>query len=261
MTSTVATPSAADAARQAAVVAALTATLTANVLANSLPLNGQTTGEVSDRFPLLIIPAGYAFAIWGVIYSGLISYAVYQALPRQRDNERLRRIAWPFVVSCAANVAWLLLWHYNRFGLTLGAMLGLLLALITIDLRLGHVRGGPLVERLLVRLPFSIYLGWVSVATILNVAVSLYAAGWEGTPASREAWTAGLLSVGAALAAGMGVGRGDAAFPAVIAWAFSAIAVKQAGTALVGPIAWATAAVAALASIAGLWRSIGGARR
>jgi len=243
MLNTLAQPAAADVTRQAAVIAALSATIGANVLANSLPLNGQTTGDVAARFPLLIIPAGYTFSIWGLIYAGLIGYAVYQALPRQRDNERLRRIAWPFVVSCAANVAWLLLWHYNRFGLTLGAMVGLLLALITIDVRLGQTRG-PWVERLLVRLPFSIYLGWVSVATIINAAVSLYAAGWEGTPASREAWTAGLLSLGAALGATLGVSRGDPAFPAVIAWAFAGVAARQAGAPLVAPVAWAAAAAA-----------------
>ncbi|MCX7792070.1 MAG: tryptophan-rich sensory protein [Chloroflexaceae bacterium] len=250
MTSALTHSAAADVTRQAAVVAALSATISANVLANTLPLNGQTTGEVAARFPLPIIPAGYAFSIWGVIYSGLIGYAVYQALPRQRDNERLRRIAWPFVASCAANVAWLLLWHYNRYGLTLGAMAGLLLALVTIDLRLGRARG-PWVEQLLVRLPFSIYLGWISVATIINVAVTLYDAGWEGTPASREAWTAGLLSLGAALGATMGVARGDPAFPAVIAWAFSGVATKQAGTPLVAPMAWAAAAASlAVAPIA-----------
>lgn len=183
MTSALTHPEAADATRQAAVVAALTATIGANALTNVLRLNGQTIGDVAARFPLPIIPPRYTFGIWGVIYSGLISYAVYQALPRQRDNERLRRIAWPFVASCAANVVWLVLWHYNCFRLNLGAMVGLLLALITIDLRLDQAHG-PWVEQLLVRLPFSIYLGWISVATIINVAVTLYDAGWEGTPAS-----------------------------------------------------------------------------
>jgi tryptophan-rich sensory protein len=250
MTSALAQPAAADVTRQAAVVAALTATIGANALTNALPLNGQTIGDVAARFPLPIIPPRYTFGIWGVIYSGLIGYAVYQALPRQRDNERLRRIAWPFVVSCAANVVWLVLWHYNRFRLNLGAIVGLLLALITIDARLGHARG-PWVERLLVRLPFSIYLGWISVATIINVAVSLYAEGWEGDPASREAWTAGLLSMGAALGATIGVGHGDPAFPAVMAWACSGIATRQAGTPLVAPVAWAaTAASLASASVA-----------
>lgn len=254
MTNALTHSAAADVTRQAAVVAALSATISANALTNILRLNGQTIGDVAARFPLPIIPARHTFGIWGVIYSGLIGYAVYQALPRQRDNERLRRIAWPFVVSCAANVTWLVLWHYNRFRLNLGAIVGLLLALITIDLRLGQARG-PWVEQLLVRLPFSIYLGWISVATIINTAVTLYDAGWEGTPASREAWTAGLLSLGAALGATMGVGRGDPAFPAVIAWAFSGVATKQAGTPLVAPMAWAAAAASLAAAPIALLRA------
>lgn len=245
---------AAGAARQGAVVAALAATIGVNGLANGLPLNGQTTGEISGRFPLLITPPGYVFGIWGVIYSGLIGYAVYQALPAQRDNERLRRIALPFIASCAANAGWIFLWHYNRVGLSVGAMLGLLLALITIDLRLGRVRGGPLAERLLVRLPFSVYLGWISVATIVNVAAALYATGWDGAPLSPEAWTAALLGVGTALGVAQGAGRGDAAYPLVLAWAFAGVASKNADVPLVGPAAWAATAVSLLSAVAALLR-------
>ncbi|MCS6880331.1 MAG: TspO/MBR family protein [Oscillochloridaceae bacterium] len=254
MTNALTHPTAADVTRQAAVVAALTGTIGANALTNIVRLNGQTIGDVATRFPLPIIPARYTFGIWGVIYSGLIGYAVYQALPQQRDNERLRRIAWPFVASCAANVTWLVLWHYNRFQLNFGAIVGLLLALITIDLRLGQARG-PWMERLLVRLPFSIYLGWITVATIINAAVTLYDAGWEGTPASREVWTAGLLSMGAALGATLGIVRRDPAVPAVAAWAFSGIATKQAGASPVAPVAWGAAAASLTGAVIALLRA------
>jgi tryptophan-rich sensory protein len=238
--------------RQASVVAALAATLAVNMLANTLPINGQTTGEVSDRFPLLITPPGYVFGIWGVIYAGLIGYAIYQALPAQRDNPRLRRIALPFIISCAANIAWLLLWHHNQYGLTMGAMVGLLLALITIDLRLGRVRGGALAERLLVRLPFSIYLGWVSVATIVNATVALTAAGADGGGVSPEAWTAGLLGVGAGLGWAQAL-RGDVAYSLVLLWAFAGIAAKNSGVPLVyGAALAAAASAAASAAIAAL---------
>jgi tryptophan-rich sensory protein len=242
----------AGAARQAAVVGALAATLAVNVLANALPLNGQTTGEISDRFRLLITPPGYVFGIWGLIYTGLIGYAIYQALPAQRDDPRLRRVALPFILSCAANVAWLLLWHYNQYGLTLGAMLGLLLALITIDLRLGRVRGGALAERLLVRLPFSIYLGWVSVATIVNATVTLSAAGFGGGAVGPEAWTAGLLGVGAALGWAQ-ARRGDVAYSLVLLWAFAGVAAKNSDLPVVYAAALAAAAsAAASAAAAGL---------
>lgn len=248
-------PQSADLARQGAVLAALAATIGVNALANILPLNGQTTGEISGRFPLLITPPGYVFGIWGVIYTGLIGYAIYQALPARRDDETLRRIAWPFVLSCAANIAWLLLWHYNQYGLTLGAMVGLLLALITVDLRLGRVRGGAVAEQLLVRLPFSVYLGWISVATIVNATVALTAAGWDGGPISPEAWTAGLIGVGAGLGLAQGAGRGQVGYPLVLAWAFSGVAAKNAGVPLVSWAAWAAAGLslvsAAIAAVRG----------
>ncbi|PDW01433.1 TspO/MBR family protein [Candidatus Chloroploca asiatica] len=239
--------------RQGAVLAALAGTLTVNVLANTLPINGQTTGEISDKFPILITPPGYVFGIWGVIYTGLLSYAVYQALPSNRDKERLKRIAWPFILSCAANASWIVLWHYNQLGISLGVIIGLLLALITIDRRLGKATEMPLADRLLVRLPFSIYLGWASVATIVNAAVVLYDAEWNGMGLSPEVWTAGTLGVGAGLGAAMGVREQDVAFPLVLAWAFSGIARKQAETPLVGPAAWVATAVALLSAGAALW--------
>ncbi|NTW02304.1 MAG: tryptophan-rich sensory protein [Oscillochloris sp.] len=247
-------PRVSDSVRQAAVIAALSATLAINTLANSLPLNGQTTGEISARFPLKITPPAYVFSIWGVIYSGMIGYAIYQALPSQRTNLRLRRVAWPFVLSCVANVSWILLWHYNRPRLALGAILGILLALITINTRLGKPLQGPLGERLLARLPFSIYLGWVSIATLVNVAVALYDAGWDGLGLDPDVWTTSLIGTGATLGVGMGVLRGDAAFPLVLAWAFSGIAQKQADTALVCRAAQVATVTSALSAGVGFWR-------
>ncbi|MEI8308145.1 MAG: tryptophan-rich sensory protein [Chloroflexales bacterium] len=245
----------ADIARQAAVLAALAATLTVNTLATKLPLNGQTTGELSARFPIKITPPGYVFGIWGVIYSGLLGYGIYQALPAQRENPRLRRIAWPFVLSCAANIGWIFLWHYNRPRLSLGAIVGMLLALITINTRLGKTLQGPLGEKLLAKLPFSIYLSWVSLATLVNITVVLYDLGWDGFDASEDVWTAALLSLGAGAGVGMGAVRGDVAFSLVQAWAFRGIAEKQADNAIIAPVAKAATATAVLSAAAGLWRS------
>src|SRR4030042_875147 len=106
------------------------ATLVVNGLANALPMNGQTTGEISGRFAVLFTPAAYVFAIWGLIYLGLLTLAVYQFLPGQRDNPRLVRSRPWLALSGAANIAWLLLWHYEQFPLTMLAMLALLGLLI-----------------------------------------------------------------------------------------------------------------------------------
>src|SRR5512136_1912812 len=100
--------------RQISVILTILATIVVNVLANALPLNGQNTGAISDRFKVLFVPAGYVFAIWGIIYIGLIAFAVYQALPKQQANPRLQRIVWLFIIGCIGNSAWIFLWHYNH---------------------------------------------------------------------------------------------------------------------------------------------------
>src|SRR3989304_5123186 len=101
-----------DFVRQTIFVLSIAAMIAVNILANALPLNGLNTGEISDRFTVYFVPAGYVFSIWGLIYLGLIAYAVYQALPSQRDNARLTNISLLVVVSCFANIAWLVCWHY-----------------------------------------------------------------------------------------------------------------------------------------------------
>jgi translocator protein len=212
-------------------VVAVVATIAINGLANALPLNGLTTGEISDRFDVYFVPAGYVFSIWGVIYLGLIAFALYQVLPGQRDNPRLERLGPWFVLSCVANIAWLFLWHYEIFPLTLVAMVALLVSLIGVYLRLGMGRDDvPTAEQWLVRLPFSIYLGWVSVATIANVTSLLDYLGWNGWGISEIVWTIVMLVVGCVLTTLVSLSRRDVAYALVIVWAFLGIAVKHRGT-------------------------------
>ena len=113
---------------KAAVFGAVIAMVVVNALANALPVNGLTTGAVSDSYPIYFVPAGYVFSIWGVIYLGFVAFAIYQAMPAQRDNKTLAAITPLFLISCVANVVWLLLWHYNQFPLTLVFMIVLLLS-------------------------------------------------------------------------------------------------------------------------------------
>jgi hypothetical protein len=227
-------------------------TIVMNILANALPLNGQNTGEISDRFNVLFVPAGYVFSIWGLIYVGLLAYAVYQAMPAQRSNPRLARVDGLFVVASVANVAWLFLWHYNLFLLTLVAMLTLLASLIGIYLALGIGRGAvSRGERWAVQVPFSVYLGWISVATIANVTDVLDFAGWSGWGLEAAAWAALMLAVGVVLAGLMAFTRRDAAFVLVLVWAYIGIALKQAATPLVALVAWsATVVLAFLVAVA-----------
>ena len=245
-----------DTIRQLVNVVALVATLGVNGLANALPLNGLTTGEISDRFEVYFVPAGYVFSIWGLIYLALAAFVILQALPAQRDNPRLRRMGYLFALSCAANLAWLFLWHFEVFPLTLVAMVVLLLSLIAIYLRLGIGRSTvSSVERWLVRVPFSIYLGWVTVATIANVTSLLDYLNWGGWGISPEAWAVIMLVTATVVASAVALTRGDIAYSLVLIWALSGIAVKHADTPVVSITAWVTTAIIALVMAGGVWLS------
>ncbi len=221
-----------DILRQIAVFLSTLAVIVVNGLANTLPLNGQTTGEISDRFDVFFVPAGYVFSIWGLIYLGLLVYSIYQILPSQRENPRLQRTGWLYVLSCAANVAWLFLWHYEFFVWTIAAMGALLLLLIAIYLVLDTGRSRvPPAETWLVRVPFSIYLGWITVATIAN-ATSLLE-NWNGWGLAPEWWAVIMLAVAAIVTSLVSLTRGDVAYVLVIVWAFAGIAVKHSDTPLV----------------------------
>jgi hypothetical protein len=239
--------------RQVLVALAVLAVIIVNGLANALPLNGLNTGEISDRFRVYFVPAGYVFAIWGVIYLGLLAYGVYQALVAAQDNPRLIGIGTPFILSCLANIAWLFLWHYEQFPLTLIAMLTLLACLIWIYLRLeiGRTRVSA-GERWLVHLPFSIYLGWVTVATIANVTDVLDFFGWNGWGINPQLWALIMLVVATALAAVVAFTRRDAAYLVVLIWAFAGLGVKQAAAPLVATPAWVAAGLIALLAAAAL---------
>jgi benzodiazapine receptor len=239
--------------RQVVVVLAVIATLVVNGLANALPLNGQTTGEISARFQVYFVPAGYVFSIWGLIYLGLLLLAIYQALPSQREHPRLRRIGYPFALSCLANIAWLFLWHYEYFPLTLVAMVTLLLLLITIYVRLGIGRVTvSTTETWLVHIPFSIYLAWITVATIANAASLLDYLNWGRWGLSAEAWTVIMLLVGVGLASAISFTRGDVAYMLVIIWAFVGIAVKHGDTPVVAIAAGVATGLVGLALVAGV---------
>ena len=243
-----------DTLRQIVNVVAVVLTIAVNGLASTTLLNGKTTGQVSDGIPALFTPAGYVFSIWGLIYLGLLAFAVYQALPSQRENPRLRSVGYIFALSCLANMAWLVFWQYEILPVTIVLMLVLLGSLIAIYLRLDVNRTRvPAGERWAVHVPFSIYLGWITVATIANAAALLYRLGWTegGLGISGVAWTVSVLVVAVAIAAAMSLTRGDVAYLLVLVWAFAGIAVKQTGAPTVVIAAWAAAAAVVVLAVAG----------
>lgn len=244
-----------DTVRQLSILIAALAMIAVNALANALPINGQTTGEISDRFVVLFVPAGYVFSIWGLIYLGIIAYAVYQALPVQATNQSLRRIGYLFVCSSMANIAWILLWHYELFPWTVLAMLALLGCLIAIYLRLdiGRTQVSSSMKWL-VQIPFSIYLGWITVATIANITSLLSYWEWDGWRISAEAWTLIMLIAATLIGAAISLTRGDVAYALVLIWAFAGIALKHSDTSSVATAAWLAVAIAAIMLVVGAYR-------
>jgi hypothetical protein len=199
-----------------------------NILANALPLGGKTTGELSDLYPNLFVPAGYVFSIWGVIYMLLLAFTVYQASPSRRKTEFLEKIGYLFSLSSVFNVIWIFLWHYEYVILSLFAMIALLLSLILIYLRLDIGRSSPVrEERLWVHLPFSVYLGWITVAPIANIVAVLVSIGWKGFGLNEVAWTIIVIAVAVVLTVINTLTRGDLAYALVIIWALGGIIVKQ----------------------------------
>jgi translocator protein len=242
-----------DRLRQVLVVISIVATIVVNTLANALPLNGLNTGEISDRFDVYFTPAGYVFSIWGLIYIGLIAFAIYQALPSQAANPRLRKIGWWVVLGGLANSAWIFLWHYEQFVPTIFAMLALLATLIVTYLRLGIGRTkGSRAETWAVRVPFSIYLGWITVATVANATSLLDYLKWDAFGISEFTWMWIILAAVLLISLLVSFTRRDVAYTLVILWAVAGIATKHAAVSPVATAAWITFSLVLVGLIVGV---------
>lgn len=197
-----------------------------NALANTIRLNGYTTGEVSARYPTLLTPAGFSFSIWSLIYALLLLFVLYQANIIFKDQQKkiglVVTIGYAFIVSCLANVAWIVTWHYQRFDLNILAMALLLAALIDLYRRI--FKYGKASEKILlpfkwlVKVPFEIYLSWISVASAVNAAVYLQQSQWGGYGLGEEIWASVLVSFLVALALWFGLKFKTLAFAITIAW-------------------------------------------
>jgi translocator protein len=210
-------------------VVAFVVMVVVNGLAGSTTLlGGVTSADVSDMYPTLITPAGFTFAIWGIIYTLLLLFTIYQLLPKNRDKPFLSQIGVLFGLSSVCNICWLFLWHYDYITYSLVLMLALLASLILIYLRLGISKTAvSLKEMALVHLPFSVYMGWISIATIANVSVALTAIGWDGGGIEASTWAVVIICVALLLSLAVLVTRKDIAYTLVVVWALLGIMTSQ----------------------------------
>lgn len=198
-----------------------------NVLSVTLPLGGHTTKEISDKYYTYLTPAGYAFSIWSLIYLLLAGFIIYQFRNETGSRDAVKDISFWFILSCIFNMSWLILWHYLYIELSLAAMVLLLISIIVIYRRTRQITNPTSGEKWLIKLPFSIYLGWISVATIVNVSVTLEKNHWNGFGLSDITWAVIMLCVGAALAVIVSYPYRDSIYPLVFVWAFIAIALEH----------------------------------
>ena len=244
-----------DTLRQIANLVSVIIALAVNILASALPLNGQNTGEISDRFQVYFVPAGYVFAIWFFIYVGWIAFTIFQFRTDQKESPRLQRLGYLFAISGIVNAIWLFTWHYNVFGWSVLVMLTLLGLLIASYLRLDVNRVSvSRAERWSVDIPFSVYLGWITVATVANITDWLYLVEWSGFGISAPVWAIIMIVVAAVVGLLITLTRKDAAYVFVLVWSFIGIAVKQADAANVAVTAWIGAGVMLILAIYSLTR-------
>ncbi|MGG3284142.1 tryptophan-rich sensory protein [Paenibacillus solani] len=201
--------------------------ITVNVLSMVLPLGGRTTGEISDMYYTPITPAGYAFSIWSLIYIMLLLFVIYQLRRDTGNRDSVRAIGPWFILSCVFNMTWLVLWHYLYIEWSVIAMLLLLVTLWILHARTQAISYPTTGEKWLLKLPFSLYIGWVSPAFIVNVAIVLQKNGWN--PFGMDETTTGivLLCIGALLALLISLRYRDSIVPLVFTWAYVAIAAEH----------------------------------
>jgi hypothetical protein len=208
------------------------ATIIVNALANLLPINGKLTAELSDNIPNLFVPAGITFSIWGVIYLLLIAFIIYQGRDlfkkEKKEMKFLQDIGYFFILANLMNIIWIFLWHYEQIIISLVPMIILFCSLLYmyLNLKIG-IKEAPKNEKIFVHVPISVYLGWITVATIANATAVLVTINWNGFNISPEIWTILVLIIATIITLGVIIKRKDIAYSLVIIWALLGIMIKR----------------------------------
>lgn len=190
-----------------------------NYLANALPLNNKTTGQLSDSFPNLFVPAGVTFSIWGIIYLLLLAFCIVQFTAS--NQVVVSQIGWLFGLSCLFNALWIVTWHYGKMPLSVMVMVGLLVSLIFINIAIREMPFG------LVKAAFGVYLGWICIATIANVTALLVHYNWNGLGISEETWTIVMIAIGTIIVAATLWRLSNPFIGLSVVWAFAGIMIKR----------------------------------
>lgn len=251
-----------DKLRQVAVVFGVVSMIVMNGLSNTGAFGGLTNKDISNKYHTLVTPAGYAFAIWGVIFLGLLAFAIYQALPSQRQNVRFRAVGWLVVINTLCNGIWSPLFNNELIGLSVVVILvmlftnlfildGLLARRQAVDVAIlpdSPIAEGPVsrTETWLARVPFAIYAGWVTIATVLDITVYLKSTNFDLAGVSEDTWAVGILVVALTIGTIFFNRYRSLAYILVFTWAYLAISVEQKGVGFVPTMAIIGAVLASL---------------
>ncbi|MGI8788205.1 MAG: tryptophan-rich sensory protein [Pyrinomonadaceae bacterium] len=210
--------------KQILVIVATAGVILINYLAGTGRIAGVTPEMISDKYPTLLTPAGYAFSIWGLIYFGLLAFSIFQ-FTSAANAARYAKIRSLYILSCAANCAWIWLWHHEQIVLSLIAIFVLLGTLVLINIQL--IKTESPAEFLAARLPFNIYFGWVTAASVVNFAIAMVFLGVKTTDSTAAFLACVLMVAVTILGIVIRIKLANAAFAVAVAWALTAIAVKQ----------------------------------
>lgn len=216
---------------------------------------GESIGSRSLAVRTLITPAGWAFSIWGALYLGATVFAVYQALPAQRQDALLRHLRWPAAGAFLGNALWAA--YTQLYGLSFVSALIIIFTLTCLIIAY-HALSNVTVSKTAwwcAYLPLSALAAWLTVATTVNIAASLRYHGVEGGAAAPGVGAVVIVIAGLIAATALVRGRGNLPYAVVFLWALAAI--FAVGGQAAAPIAVATGAAAILVisgSIAGYRR-------
>ena len=212
-------------------IIAFVITIIVNYLSNTGIFNGNTMSTVSAKYQNLFTPAGYAFSIWGLIYLFLLGFIIYQARSRSNESDSsdtVSQIGWWFVISCGANSLWVVAWLYGYIGISVLLMLTLLFSLLQIILRTDmEMYEAPFKRIAFVWWPFCFYAGWITVATIANIAAYLTKLDWNGFGIGETSWAIMMICIAGLIALFVTWSRNLREFAIVVIWGLVAVAVAN----------------------------------
>jgi len=204
--------------------------LIVNFLANALPINGKNTGEISESYLTLFAPAGYTFSIWGLIYLMLLAFVIY-SLYIAFTRKNIEGLTWQtnmfLGLNFLLNSLWIFAWHYEMIELSVIIMLMLLGTLIFLFMETNALKTKKITQDLVLKVPISIYLGWISVATIANISAYLVTSRHDLSFLSESMWVIIMLFTAVFLGILMIKRHANKSFVLILIWAFVGIAQKR----------------------------------